>query len=70
LEANPVVVEGSLIVLVTDGRAELSVDGFTTAALERGDSAFVPADNGALELIGAGTAFVVTSAVSAIGKAR
>ena len=70
LEADPVVVEGSLIVLVTDGRAELSVDGFTTAALERGDSAFVPADNGVLELIGAGTAFVVTPAVRALGKAR
>jgi mannose-6-phosphate isomerase len=70
LEADPVVVEGSLIVLVTDGRAELSVDGLTTAALERGDSAFVPADNGAFELIGAGTAFVVTPAVRAIGKAR
>ena len=54
----------------TDGRAELSVDGFTTAALERGDSAFVPADNGVFELIGAGTAFVVTPAVRALGKAR
>ena len=70
LEADPAVVEGSLIVLVTDGRAELSVDGFTTAALERGDSAFVPADNGVFELIGAGTAFVVTPAVRALGKAR
>jgi mannose-6-phosphate isomerase len=70
LEADPVVVEGSLIVLVTDGRAELSVDGFTTAPLECGDSAFVPADNGTFELIGAGTAFVVTPAVRAIGKAR
>jgi mannose-6-phosphate isomerase len=70
LGADPVVVEGSLIVLVAEGRAEVSIDGLTTTTLDRGGSAFVPADHGVFTLTGAGTAFVVTPALKPIGRAR
>ena len=70
LGADPVVVEGSLIVLVTEGRAEVSIDGLATTTLDRGGSAFVPADHGVFTLTGAGTAFVVTPALKPIGRAR
>lgn len=46
------------IVLVTDGDASLTADGVRTA-LERGSSAFVPAADATVELVGLGTAFVV-----------
>jgi mannose-6-phosphate isomerase len=70
LGTEPVAVEGSLIVLVTEGRAELSVDGHAAATLDRGGSAFVPADHGVFALAGAGMAFVVTAALKTIDRAR
>ena len=69
LGADPVVVEGSLIVLVTEGRAELS-DGHATTTLDRGGSAFGPADHGVFALTGVGTAFVVTPALKPFSRAR
>jgi mannose-6-phosphate isomerase class I len=57
------------IVLVTDGRASLTADGICTL-LERGSSAFVPAADAAVELVGPGTAFVVAPGIDAPDAAR
>jgi mannose-6-phosphate isomerase len=57
------------IVLVTDGRASLTADG-TCTLLERGSSAFVPAADAAVELVGPGTAFVVAPGIDAPDAAR
>jgi len=57
------------IVLVTDGRASLTADG-TRTVLERGSSAFVPAADATVELVGPGTAFVVAPGVVAPDAAR
>jgi mannose-6-phosphate isomerase class I len=57
------------IVLVTDGCASLTADG-TRTVLQRGSSAFVPAADGAVELVGPGTAFVVAPGIDAPDAAR
>jgi mannose-6-phosphate isomerase len=57
------------IVLVTAGRASLAADG-TRTVLERGSSAFVPAADAAVELVGPGTAFVVAPGLDAPDAAR
>jgi mannose-6-phosphate isomerase class I len=54
---------------VTDGRASLTADG-TCTLLERGSSAFVPAADAAVELVGPGTAFVVAPGIDAPDAAR
>jgi len=56
------------IVLVTDGCASLTADG-TRTVLQRGSSAFVPAADGVVELVGPGTAFVVAPGVDALDAA-
>jgi mannose-6-phosphate isomerase class I len=47
----------------------LTVDG-RSATLDRGCSAFVPADRGELALTGGGVAFVATTALLPLDKAR
>jgi mannose-6-phosphate isomerase len=69
LGREPVTLVGSGIVLVTEGRAVLTVDG-RSATLDRGCSAFVPADRGELALTGGGVAFVATTALLPLDKAR
>ena len=69
LGRQPAGLVGSAIVLVTEGRAVLSFDGRQTA-LDRGSSAFVPADPGGFSLTGEGVAFVATTALRALDRAR
>jgi len=69
LGPEPVSLVGSGIVLVTDGRAELSAGG-GQEPLDRGGSAFVPANCGEFTLAGSGTAFVVTPALETVDRAR
>jgi mannose-6-phosphate isomerase len=69
LRDEPVLIAGAGIVLVTDGTAVLTVGGSPTA-LGRGGSAFVPADSGEFTLTGDGTAFVATTALKPVGRAR
>ena len=69
LGREPVSLAGSGVVLVIDGQAALAVGGAQTT-LDRGRSAFVPADAGEFALTGLGTAFVATTALGTIGKAR
>jgi len=57
------------IVLITQGQARLTVDG-ASISLATGASAFVPAESERTAVSGAGTAFVVTSAVDRPGTAR
>jgi mannose-6-phosphate isomerase len=57
------------IVLITEGQARLTVDG-GSITLATGASAFVPAESERIAVTGAGTAFVVTSAVDRPGTAR
>lgn len=57
------------IVLITEGQARLTVDG-GSISLATGASAFVPAESERIAVSGAGTAFVVTSAVDRPGTAR
>ncbi len=63
LAPGPVVLAGRepRIVLVTGGRARLTVDGRTTE-LSKGASVFVPAEREQIALLGTGIAFVVTTA--------
>jgi mannose-6-phosphate isomerase len=69
LGEDPVVLTGSGIVLVTEGRAVLSTDVSKTA-LDRGRSAFVPAKHGEFMLAGRGIAFVATPALQPVDTAR
>jgi mannose-6-phosphate isomerase len=69
LNQEPVVLAGSGIVLVTEGQAGLSVDDSATT-LDRGASAFVPANRGEFALTGMGTAFVATPALKPVHAAR
>jgi mannose-6-phosphate isomerase len=69
LGRRPVVLPGSGIVLVTEGRAVLTV-GDTPTTVGRGGSAFVPADRGEFTLTGEGVAFVATSALKPADRAR
>jgi mannose-6-phosphate isomerase len=69
LGREPVVLAGSGIVLVTQGEAELAIDGAPTS-LHRGASAFVPADRGEFALTGEGVAFAATPALKPVDRAR
>jgi mannose-6-phosphate isomerase len=69
LGREPVVLTASGIVLVTEGRAELSTNDSVTT-LDRGRSAFVPANCGEFTLGGNGIAFVATAALEPVDTAR
>ncbi len=71
LGADRVTLPGGVprIVLVTDGRTTLTADD-TPTVLDRGSSAFVPAEDAAVALTGPGTAFVVGPGVDALDMAR
>jgi mannose-6-phosphate isomerase len=69
LGRRPVVLPASGIVLVTEGRAVLTVGG-APITLGRGGSAFVPAARGEFTLTGEGVAFVATSAMKPVDRAR
>jgi mannose-6-phosphate isomerase len=71
LMPRPTVLPGGSprIVLITEGQARLTVDG-GSISLATGASAFVPAESERIAVSGAGTAFVVTSAVDRPGTAR
>jgi mannose-6-phosphate isomerase len=69
LSQEPVVLTGSGIVLVTEGQAALTVDASATT-LDRGASAFVPANRGEFALTGMGAAFVATAALKPVDAAK